>query len=91
MKQAKLGSTSGDISVRLAAFERLDVDATSGGVTAALPSEPGFRAEIDVTSGDFTSDIALKRDGNLYACGDESAEVRIHTTSGDVRLDKSEE
>ena len=91
VKQAKLGSTSGDISVRLAAFERLDIDATSGEVAAALPSEPGFRAEIATTSGDFTSGIALKRDGDLYACGDESAEVRVHTTSGDVRLEKSEE
>lgn len=85
-RQGSLGSTSGKISVRLEAFDALQIQATSGDVTACLPSEPGYRAEVKTTSGDFDYTVALARDGGAYSCGDGSGSLRIHTTSGDVRL-----
>ena len=88
-KDVTIGTTSDNIAVRLAAFDRLDIDSTSGDVTAALPSKPGFRGEISTTSGSVDSSLALKREGGSYACGDESASLSIHTTSGDVRLEES--
>ena len=83
---AGLESTSGTIAVALGSFRRLDIETTSGTVTAAIPSRPGFRAEIDTTSGVVESDIALKRSGSSYSCGDGSADVEIDTTSGSVHL-----
>ena len=85
-RQGSLGSTSGEIDVRLEAFDALQIQATSGDVTACLPSEPGYRAEVKTTSGDFDYTVALARDGGAYSCGDGSGSLRIHTTSGDVRL-----
>ena len=89
VENADIGTTSGSVAVRFAAFDRLAIDSTSGDVTAALPSKPGFGAEIITTSGSFDSAIALKQDGDRYACGDESASLRIDTTSGDVRLEEA--
>lgn len=88
-REAKANSTSGDIRVSFGKLEKLTVDATSGSVTAALPEAPGFTAEVRTTSGDFSSDIALTRDGNRYVCGDGSAAVSIGTTSGNVRMEKA--
>ncbi len=85
-QKTRIGSTSGKIDVRLTAFDALDIDATSGDVTAALPSAPGYRADISTASGGFDYTVPLTRDGDAYACGDGSASVKIHTTSGDVRL-----
>ena len=89
-REAKANSTSGDISVSLGKLEKLRIDATSGSVTAALPEAPGFTAEVHTTSGDFSSGIALARDGDRYTCGDGIAGVAIGTTSGNVRLEKAE-
>ena len=88
-REAKANSTSGDIRVSFGKLEKLTVDATSGSVTAALPETPGFTADVRTTSGDFSSDIALTRDGNRYVCGDGSASVSIGTTSGNVRMEKA--
>lgn len=85
-RKACFDSTSGRIDIRLKAFGDLRAESTSGGVTAALPSEPGFRADIETTSGHFDSGIALTRDGSDYACGDGSASLHIGTTSGNVLL-----
>lgn len=83
---AKLSSTSGDIRVAVGAFEDLSVDTTSGSVTAELPAEPGFAGEVSSTSGSVDSAIALEKDGKTYRCGDGSAHLKIHTTSGDIHL-----
>ncbi len=88
-EKAGVGNTSGAIHVSLTAFSDLKIESTSGGITAALPSEPGFDAAISTTSGSFDSAIALEREGNHYACGDRSARLQIHTTSGNIRLEEA--
>ncbi len=89
-ENVKAGSTSGSISAVLGKFGTLNLAATSGNVTAALPSEPGFTAHIETTSGSVAYDLPLARNGKEYVCGDGSATVRIGTTSGNVRLEASE-
>ena len=84
--RAEFGSTSGEVSIALDSFRELEIGTTSGNVTAALPVKAGFRAEIRTTSGRVESDIPLRQSGRSYACGDESGEAEISTTSGDVRL-----
>ena len=86
-QKVDLSSTSGDMNVRFTAFDDLRIDSSSGDITAALPAEPGYRAEIGTASGSFDYTVALTRDGNAYACGDGSASLRINTTSGDIRLE----
>ena len=88
-KKLSASSTSGGIVVALRAFEDLSVSATSGDVSASLPSAPGFTGAVSTTSGDFTSEIPLEKDGSTYTCGDGSARISIRTTSGDVRLIES--
>ena len=86
VREAKLGSTSGDIRVRVKAFDTMKIGSTSGSVDAELAAEPGFTAEISTTSGDFSSDLALSKAGNTWSCGDGSAKLEIGTTSGNVKL-----
>ena len=88
--EAKANSTSGEIEVSLKKMEKLDIGATSGNVTVKLPEEPGFTAKVDMTSGSFTYDIALTRNGDKYICGDGSGTVEIDTTSGNVRMEAAE-
>ena len=92
VRKAEIGSTSGDIEIRLDAFSELRTEATSGSITAALPSEPGYQARVNTTSGRFDYNVSLTRDGGTYTCGDGSASVSLSTTSGNVLLkDASEE
>ena len=89
--EVKAGCTSGGISVRLGKFETLKVSSTSGDVTAYLPEEPGFTAELDTTSGDVKYSLPLSKEGSAYVCGDGSGTVKIGTTSGDVRIEAFDE
>lgn len=85
-QKTDIDSTSGRIDVALAAFDELRVSATSGDIEAALPTDPGYSADINTTSGSFNHTVELSRDGKRYTCGDGSAQLRIDATSGDVRL-----
>ena len=86
----KIGSTSGTVMVTLGKMKTLSVSTTSGRVTAALPADPGYTADITTVSGRTDSTQALTRSGSKYTCGDGSADVRISTVSGDVRLEAAE-
>jgi len=86
----EISSTSGDIEVRIGALNSLKVHATSGDVTAYLPEQPGFTADIHTTSGDVRSALPMSSEGSTYVCGDGSGRVEIHTTSGEVVVDRAE-
>ena len=85
-RKTGIDCTSGRVNVSLASFGDLRIDLTSGDIAASLPSRPGFEAEISTTSGKVESDIALKQEGRRYSCGDASARLRIHTTSGNIHV-----
>ena len=79
-------STSGDIQIKIAALEKLKASSTSGSVKAALPEDPGFKANLDSTSGRITYYLSLIKKGNDYICGDGSGTVDISTTSGNITI-----
>ena len=86
-----LQGTSAGVTVRLGKLDRLEVGVTSGDVKAFLPAAPGFRARVTTTSGSFNYDMSLTKQGSDYICGDGSAEVSIHATSGDVWVGAAEQ
>lgn len=85
-EDTQISCTSGNIRVDLAALKSLQVDATSGDVTASLPDSPGFTADLNTTSGDINTSLAMTRQGSVYVCGDGSGKVEIHTVSGDIGI-----
>ena len=87
--QLKVDSTSGTVDVKLRKFASLKAT-TSGTITAELPEQPGFTAQISTTSGHIEYDMALSRDGGRYVCGDGSAKAELDSTSGDIRLRRAE-
>ena len=87
LNEGKIHSASGSVSVKADRFNTLDVSTASGGVTALLPTEPGFTASLQTASGSMNYSLDLQKSGNEYICGDGSAKVRISTASGSIRLD----
>lgn len=86
LNKGALESSSGGIRAEIGALGELKIDSTSGNVELLLPEHPGFRAEVDSTSGRFEYSLPLTRKGDDYVCGDGSGSVDIETTSGDVRI-----
>ena len=85
--RVQTSSTSGSVTLGLGAFGDLEVGTTSGSVAARLPQLPGFSGEITTTSGAIRTGLPLTKDGSKWSCGDGSARISIHTTSGSVQLD----
>ncbi len=84
---AKLDTSSGAVTVQTHAFRSLDIDSSSGSVNLHLPTEPGWTAEIDTSSGAINSSgMNLTISGSAYICGDGSARISVNTASGSVRL-----
>lgn len=80
-------TASGDVSYMLDVMpSNCSAKTASGSVTVTLPEDSDFTATVDTTSGDFASDLALKKDGKNYICGDGSGKIMIDTTSGDVSI-----
>ena len=86
VKDMTTRSTSGDIQIKIAALEKLKASSTSGSVKAALPEDPGFKANLDSTSGRITCSLSLIKQGSDYICGDGSGAVDISTTSGNITI-----
>lgn len=90
-KETEISSTSGRIVVEIARMDELDVHNTSGGVTAFLPATPGYTARITTTSGHIDNKMSTFIQGKDFVCGDGSGKVKIHTTSGNIMIDKKAE
>ena len=73
-------------SRQIAALEKLKASSTSGSVKASLPEDPGFKANLDSTSGRITCSLPLIKQGNDYICGEGSGAVDISTTSGNITI-----
>ena len=81
-------TTSGRIDCRLRALSSgsTALSSTSGAVALTLPEDAGFLARVRTGSGSFRSDFAMRKDGEVYHCGDGSADVDIKTASGSIDL-----
>lgn len=83
-------AVSGNISFALnKAADSCSLQTTSGAVLLALPDAFGFTLRGNSISGDFSSDLALKKSGNVYTHGDGAAEIYIKTVSGDISVNSS--
>jgi DUF4097 and DUF4098 domain-containing protein YvlB len=73
----RASSSSGDITLDFAtAPSTVDVEASSGAVTVALPAEERYRVEVDTSSGDQTVSVPVDPAA--------SSSVRVAASSGDV-------
>ncbi len=88
--EAGIDTTSGAVRLNTRAFTALDIHTVSGDVTAALPSAPGYTARVNSVSGDFSTAVSMTNDGDMHICGDGSGQVRIATTSGDIRINPAQ-
>ena len=84
--KAVITSTSGKVFVETDGMDALSIRTTSGGVTAYLPTEPGFTARIETVSGRFMNQLPMTGQGNTYVAGDGSGKVEISTVSGNILL-----
>ena len=85
--QMDAGTTSGDISLRLA--EKCDectIRSISGEVTLALPEDSGFSLNFGTVSGALESEIAMRSRDGVQFCGDGAQKFEIHTTSGKLTI-----
>ncbi len=80
-------ASSGDMKFQFENVpKKLRVDASSGDVTICVPKDADFEAEVDTSSGEFYSELALSRDGDTYTAGSGSNSISIDTSSGDVNI-----
>jgi len=79
-------TSSGDVHVGVTKMTDIKATASSGDVILSLPATAGFSASVTQSSGYFTSDFAVKTEGNKLVCGDGSASLIITTSSGNVSL-----
>lgn len=69
-------------------LSKIDIDTTSGDVTVFLPADTAFSAEMDSVSGDFDCAFPTVHRGDTYISGENGAEMKFHTISGDVSIRK---
>jgi hypothetical protein len=91
-----IGCSSGEIHLDTASGEAnvkdaiapgiLDVSTTSGSVTVSIPENPGFKATVDKTSGNFDCGFPVTQSDNSYTYKNGKAQYRFEMTSGNVRL-----
>ena len=86
-RDVRIHSTSGRVVLNQQTMpETIQLASTSGGAALAVPGDAGFTAEISTTSGRVDMALPAKKTGNRYVCGDGSAQVSIHSTSGNVSV-----
>lgn len=86
-KTVDADTASGNVELHyLTIPEKTNVDTTSGDVFVYVPAEADFAMEVDTSSGNFTTDMALKKSGDTYISGNGTNKMTIDTTSGDVNV-----
>lgn len=92
---AELSTTSGDLTVSFEkGFDTFKANSVSGSVKLQLPGNSGFKVDLntvsgDINCGDFSMKILSSGKNHLEAeTGDGDGSVEVHTTSGDIRIQK---
>ena len=86
-KKVKADASSGNIELHFANVPAdTEADASSGDIIIYVPEDSDFTADVDTSSGDFDSDIALTKDGSKYINGDGSNDMELDTSSGDIEI-----
>jgi len=86
-ESVELESVSGSVKLQcLSTPVRLESDSVSGDVTIQLPADSGFTARLDTVSGRLTCELPGTMSDKRIVCGDGSAQYRINSVSGSVRI-----
>ena len=64
----------------------IQLDGMLGDIEVSLPEGSGFTADVDGLSANFTSDLPLKRDGNIYRSGNGATEISVSGMTGNVHI-----
>ena len=71
--------------------QSISLEAASGDLDLTLPADCGFSAEINVLSGDFTSDFPTNQRGNRHVYGNGSCRIEMKALSGDISIHQGQE
>lgn len=78
-------SVSGNVScTAVSMFDRADIQTISGNVTLYLPNNEGFELNLSTTSGSFSCDKILEREGDARIYRSGKIPLNIQTVSGNV-------
>lgn len=87
----ELESSSGRCSAGISgSAEKIGIRTSSGDITLRVPETLGLTLETDCRPAQFEHGLPLRSSGSLYTAGDGSAELRLRSSSGRVRLDAFE-
>lgn len=79
--------TSGSAELSFAAAPAsIKAETTSGSIVFTLPADTGFTAKFDGASSGFKSDFAVKKEADMYICGDGANSYWFKAASGIVKL-----
>lgn len=90
--QGKFGSVdavtvSGDCSLTLDGMPgELELETVSGDMTLEIPADSGFSVELDSVSGALHTDLALRKNGDVYTFGDGACRIDAQSVSGDLAI-----
>ena len=80
-------ASSGKISITAYTVpEKCSVDTSSGDVRLFLPKNASVKLKYDTSSGDFESELPMKKDGKTYIFGGGNAGFEVDTSSGDLSI-----
>ena len=79
-------TVSGGIEITGDSLGRAYLETISGDVTINIPDNGGYTVTFDSTSGEISSDMPVKKNGNRYIIGDGTTDIKVETTSGDVNI-----
>lgn len=85
-------STSGKVSLTALtqAPNELEISTVSGNVLLTLPESADFTLDFDTVSGDFNSELSVSLKNHRYIYANGAADYEVDTTSGDLRIQSSE-
>lgn len=91
VRKLDMDSASGALEVTLAKMpQECEMETASGAISLTLPADAEFTAEVDTASGDFSCDFPTVFHGDIYICGNGSAELSFDTASGDISILKKD-
>ena len=89
VKDLNTKASSGHTNIALnEAPKTSKLDCSSGGIEVRIPEDSDISVHVDISSGDFNSDIPFTKDGKDYINGNGTAQMNVHCSSGDVSFYK---
>ena len=89
VKEFEVDASEGNCELRFAeAPAKTSVDASEGDVTLYLPDNSDITAELNISEGDFNSELPFSKKGDKYICGNGTSKMTIDTSEGNVNVKK---